>query len=180
MIFRVTEKDFFEDNPSALAMPKFSKVAQKLMKYLVLYHDPDSAYRRIYTDSIERRRAIIKNPVIGWGDNAYKTNRTRYKRDWEPAEKFLLSLIKDSDFEIKQLEAINIELTRQIDLVGKKSKTPTEKEECIKVLKDMKNLSTYRQELQDRFNEKYRYILEVESEEVDDSIVRSPLERFHD
>jgi len=178
MIFRVSNKPFFEDNPGALAIfPE--KTPDKLMKYFVLFHDPESPFRRIYTDEYERRRAVCESKFIGWSQNSYKQYRQRYKRYWDPQEKKLVNLVKDNDIEIRALEAMNTEIDRQLELIGKKSKTGQEKEEVAKILPKLEAVMEHRNKLQERYDEKYGYLVEVEvSDDGESHIQKSHLEKF--
>jgi len=178
MIFRVSNKPFFEDNPGALAIfPE--KTPDKLMKYYVLFHDPDSPFRRIYTDNTDRKKAVCGSKFIGWTLNTYKQYRDRYKYWWDPQEKKMIGLIKDKDIEIRALEAMNVEIDRQLELIGKKSKTTSEKEEVAKILPKLESVMEHRNKLQERYDEKYGYMIEVEiSDDSESHTQKSALEKY--
>lgn len=167
MIFKVSDNLMIDDNPGMEVFPEFIDMPDKLMKYIVLFYDVDSPYRRLFTIEDDRKKQVCESPYVEWAPNSYKQNRTRYKRHWDPAVKRFKSIIKACDHDIQALEAYNEQVNQWTQLIGKSSKTAAEKEEVIKVLAKFPDVKSYRDNLQEAYNNKYGYNIE-EIENIDD------------
>jgi len=142
MLFKITEGDFFEDNPDAISIPEFSFCNSKEMKWVCMVFDYKSPIRQMPID----KRMVKAAYVAGYKnvpDNAGKNYQI------SPKLSRAISVYKEIQFDEDQenLLAYNSQLSQYRELLTKREKSDKEIDQSLKIMKEMPTLQAKRKEL---------------------------------
>jgi hypothetical protein len=149
MLFKVTNKDFFEDNPSASSINNFIVCSSREMKYICLVYDYQSPYRNLKIE--ERKLKAVSESGFrmekdGKRPDKYAREMMNGKIDKvQFAIHEFMSMQKDEDRELAeavtaQLEEIKTFLKRPKETEGEWRIAIQMLEKMPKLLKDRKEI----------------------------------------
>lgn len=166
------EKDIRETNPGISAIPEFSKVHDKALKYVFLMHDYDSPFWGIPFRS--RKYRIMR--ALGYNtEPSANVFLNRHKEDIKKAEDCFYGL-RSEDMEKMVIQSMNDQLEEWSKLLSKKNKTSEQKAEVLKVMPQIKNLMTQREGLIEKVRNRYEDLVDDSSDVSGEKIPKTALE----
>ncbi len=149
MLFKVTSKDLFEENPSLNSVPEFIGKSERMLKYIMLVYDFESPYRKIPLEARKEKCVILAG---------YK-----YETDGKRLDKNARDIVSGNNTTVNNLIKVFMELQHDPEkdmlatydsimvewkeLIAKKNKTEKEQALVIKIIDGFGKYAQKRKEL---------------------------------
>ena len=149
MLFKVTNKPLFQDNPELLSIEEFEECSEKQLRYVFLAYDYDSPFRKLPLDQRKERAALTagyhtatdKNRISAEGRNLISNGLPNVVR----AIKYFNSIQFDIDKEM--LNAYDSQVMEFIETLRKTGKNPQEQEQALKIMNQLPKIKAERKKL---------------------------------
>lgn len=150
MIFKITDKEFFKDNPEALAIPIFKSIGNKGMKFIALVYGYNTPFRKLHIP--ERKAKAIK--LCGFRKTPTGRLSKEEKNLMESRGVAISAAIKEYmsiqfDDDRDTLDALDNQIKDFKDIQRRSGKDSKEIDQCIKISKAMPDLILTRKSLED-------------------------------
>lgn len=159
MIFKVTDKDIFEDNPSLMAFEEFAKCTSRQLKYVFLTYDYDTPLKKLPIDQRKEQAALragyLREKKTGRFDKNARTALSGGSKNIEAARKAFMEIQYDEDQDL--YDALREEINQIKEFLRKKDKTLAERKMSLTYTKDIVDLSERKKKLKE--------ILEIRKDE---------------
>ena len=172
MIFTISDKPFFKDNPEALAVPIFKKVGDHAMKFIALVYGYNTPYRQLRTgDRKKKALDICGIPRTKTGRPSKLEKDLMENRGMIPAA---IAEYQDIQFDADRdaLEAREAYIDQCKTLLRKPDKTPKEIDQSLKIMKEyntmVEDTKALREILELRNQEEFKLQLDDEEEIIED------------
>jgi hypothetical protein len=182
MEFKISENDFFEDNPQAGLIPIFKEVGSKGMKYIALVYSYDTILKRLPLE--KKKSKAIK--MAGY-EPTPKGRPSKEERDLVELRGIIPNAIEaftelqfDEDKEIMQ--AYEHKIQEDIAIVKKPNKTIAELKYAASILtKDLKEIKAAKEEMARQLKIRNESFKELETQEgTSDIAIEQYLEQEND
>ena len=169
MIYKVTQKDIREDNPSIDAIEAFAACTSRELKYVVLTYDYDSPFKELSFEDRANKAAREAGYHVEKGrDRLDKTGRKLLAGGFPRVEEAIFAfkgIRRDLDRET--LEAYDIQLEEINQFLKKKKETDKEWDITAKLMNYLPKLLAARKNVIDLLNLKPDYKEELIKQEDD-------------
>jgi hypothetical protein len=148
MLFKITRKDIFEDNPELKSIEEFSKCSSRDLKYIFFVYDYKSPFRNLKFEDRRRKCVLEAGFRLDKNGNLDKNTRNVLNGKIKKIEDAILkfkTLQHDQDREV--IDALTVQIDQIVSLVAKPDKTIQELEKSIKFSKELPNLTENRKQL---------------------------------
>ena len=179
MLCKITQGDFFKDNPEFKSIPEFTACTSRMMKYVAYMYDYDSVMRRL--PLTERKDKSLH--YAGFSkEKARPTVWDRHARviinDELPQVLEAAAVYKSIQFNRDRaaLDAYDEQLDDYISLMRSKDKSPKEMDQAIKISEKLPEFMAKRSELRKILG--FEAISQAEEEESSMSSM-SLIDKFH-
>lgn len=164
MMYKITKKDVFDDNPELRSIPEFDKLTDRQMKFVIFVYDYKSPFRNLPMEQRKKKAALQAG--FKWSPTENRPDRNT--RDIingnvtsvEHASHKYMELQFDEDYE--NLKAYDEQLSEIREFFKKKEKSVDEMNKALAMMKAFKGLIIDRKELIKALG------IREEEEEVDD------------
>ena len=168
MIYKLTKKNIFEDNPELKLVPEFSVCTDKQLKYLFLLNDYESPLRKL-EDKEKKDKALTmagyrKEKRGIWDKNARNVMSGKVE-SIQRAEEVFMSIQNDSD--VFMLHAVREQIKEIVVFISQKGKSASEMEKSIKFIHELPDLKQKETELVELLGLKEDTIIESQPEIVE-------------
>jgi hypothetical protein len=179
MIFTVTDKDFFKENPWAKGVKEFNELDSLSMKYIALVYDIQSPLVRGRLPIEERKRQAIS--IAGFEPTPKGRPSKQVLDLTDVRTQAVANAIKkykeiQFDDDLDTLEAYSEQLTEFKEILRKKGKEDKDLDRALKIMKEYPNLV----ELKKILAEKLSIKIEESSLEDLDEDEASDIEDYFD
>lgn len=180
MLFNISDRPFFEDNPEARAIPSFVKVGETAMKYICLVYGYNTPFRSLPIDTRKEKVVSIcdieKTPK-GRMSKLEKSLRAMSNKDLVKAVEDFNQMQFDIDRDTH--DAYMSHLNQCKELLRKSNKNPKEIDQALKISKDYNSLVSNEKELRSILEMRNAEEFKVDNvSEEDDLQEDSEMEQF--
>lgn len=156
MLFKVTNNDVFEDNPSLNSVPEFSGKSERMLKYIFLTYDFDSPYRKIPIELRKEKCVILAGYKYESDGKRLDKNARDIVNGNNPTVNALIKvfMVLQGDLEKETLAAYDAQIHEWKELFHKKNKTDKEREHVLKVMDKLPTFMAKRKELLEMLGER--------------------------
>ena len=175
MLFRVSLKENIRENNSYIdSVDEFIGISDKDLKYIFLFHDIDSPYRKL--------KESIRSKMI-WMALGYKDTSVRKQNQKLRMPKYLRAIEKfkslSIDIEKESLDAYEAQIREINDFLNRKNKKASDLKLARDFMKELPKLIESRSTLSKLIAERYAGdVVNNEEEEDDISSSKTSLEKY--
>ncbi len=151
MLFKITDKPLYEENPSLNAVPEFREKSERMLRYVFLVYDFDSPYRKIPLEKRKEKCVIL----AGYKYESDGKRLDKNARDIISGNNVTVNTIINAfmglqdNTEKAMLAALDEQLYEWIELMKKKNKSIKESDLVLKISKELPGFMRRKQELED-------------------------------
>lgn len=159
MVFKITNKDFFEDNPSAKWINEFNQCTSDQMKYVLFVYAYDTPFRKLSTED-RKHRALTEIGIKKDGNRRFPTTWRKVMANEIPQVRNAIMKLREitRDDDSETLEAYDAQLDQFRALMRKPNKSDKEVDQAMKIAKDFPSFLENRKKVME--------ILELRQDEV--------------
>jgi hypothetical protein len=149
MLFKVTEKDVFEDNPELNSVPEFIGKSSRMLKYIFLVYDFDGPYRKMPLPARKERCVIQAGYKYESDGKRLDKNARDIVNGNNPTVLLLTKVFHElqGDPDKENLAALDAQLLEWRELMHKKNKTDKEQTLVFKLINDWPKFMQRRKEI---------------------------------
>jgi Fic family protein len=159
MLFKVSNADFFKDNPEAKTIASFRGYNSSQLKFVVLFADPRSPLRNMPED--ERLQEALRSVGL----------EATHKKEFKQHDKLIAAYRRfcGVDSELDSLSSISLAIK---DIQDRLSKTTTlEPDDISKLVKSLTELLKQKRAIEEMINDKLEIdIIDVKAEDAEEQL----------